>query len=143
MQQSMNQGRVQFRIVWLLQKCLPVQTLSALVFRLLVSRLGRRGIVRGQRGTGAALREGAAGGKKKDRREQRKRLNRGGLSWHIDLQRTYQATNGDSIPPTSMGKAEGNSPCVGNDENLQGTCLRAAVLAVYSVVKYVGPSSSS
>ena len=79
MQQGMNEGDAQIQIVWLFEKCLQVKTLGALVFRLLVGDLGRRGLVRRQRGTGGALGESGTGGKKKGRREQRKWLNRSGL----------------------------------------------------------------
>ena len=79
MQQGVNESDVQIRIIWLLEKCLLVKTLGALVFRLLVGDLGGRGLVRRQRGTGGALGESGAGGQKKGRREQRKWLNRGGL----------------------------------------------------------------
>jgi len=102
--------------------------------------------VRGQRGTGGALREGGAGGKNKGRRGQQKLLNRGDLSWHIALQKTYQATNGDSIRFTSMGKSV-EQACVGNDENLQGimpagrgTC--SLLGSKFPLGKYLGSFSS-
>ena len=47
MQQGVNEGDIQIRIIWLLEKCLQVKTLGALVFRLPVGDLGRRGLVRG------------------------------------------------------------------------------------------------